>query len=135
MRADPVYLRAIERLRQVLSGLGPGEKDFEEIVAKRDTVLARYGPIFNPQHIPELTAEEFRSFLYIDNNRHWSGLYRTGLGAIADMSALRRALSILLDEDRPIAARLDESLGIVRGLGKAIGTAVLTVAYPTKYGV
>jgi hypothetical protein len=36
-----------------------------------------------------LVKDEFTSFLYIENNCHWSGLYRKGLGAAGDMEKLR----------------------------------------------
>jgi hypothetical protein len=73
--------------------------------------------------------------LYIENNHHWSGLYRKGLGAAEDMNTLRQAITVLLDEDQPIQERLPKALDRVTGLGKAIATAILTVAYPAKYGV
>jgi hypothetical protein len=51
------------------------------------------------------------------------------------MAALRQGLSTLLDENRPLAERLDEAIGSVHGLGKAVATAILLVAYPEQYGV
>ena len=36
---------------------------------------------------------------------------------------------------RPIAERLDEVAEAVHGMGKAIITVILTVAYPDRYGV
>src|SRR5207249_3184628 len=79
--------------------------------------------------------DEFISFLYFENNRHWSGLHRQGFRAAADMGKLRQALGILLDEDRPIRDRFPEALGMVSGFGKASATGILMVAYPDKYGV
>ena len=51
------------------------------------------------------------------------------------MGRLREGLSILLDEERPIAPRFTRALDRVPGLGPAIATAVLQVAYPDRYGV
>jgi hypothetical protein len=73
--------------------------------------------------------------MYFENNRHWSGLYRKGLQAAADMDTLRKALGILLDESKPIQERFPMALGMVGGLGKATATGILTVAYPDVYGV
>lgn len=98
-------------------------------------MLARYQPIFSPAHIPDLTEEEFRSFLYFENNKHWTGLHRQAGRLTVDMNGIRQALAVLLDEERPIAARFDEALGRVKGLGKALASAILLVAYPDRYGV
>jgi hypothetical protein len=122
-------------LRGVLAGFKPGQETYDAIVVPREQVLARYGPVFSPAHIPELTKEEFVSFLYLENNRHWSGLYRTGLGAAKDMKALRRALAILLDEGQSLSERFPQALSMVKGFGKGIATGILVVANPTKYGV
>ncbi len=123
------------KLRGALVRFKPGQRMYDEIVAPRDQVFARYRPIFSAEHLPELTKEEFTSFLYSENNRHWTGLYRQGLGAAGDMERLRQSLGILLDENRPIAQRFPEALDMVAGLGKGIATAILTVAYPESYGV
>jgi hypothetical protein len=106
-----------------------------EIVTPRAEVLARFQPIFDRTHIPNLTADEFRPFLYFDNNHHWTGLHRQVNRITDNMDALRKALLIVTDEGRPIAERLDEVGGAIVGLGKAIITAILTVAFPDKYGV
>jgi len=129
------YTKALGDLRAALTQFKPGQKTYDEIVGPRDQVFAKYQPIFSPDHIAALTKEEFTSFLYFDNNRHWSGLYRKGLGAAANIDALRQALSILLDESKPIQERFPVAMTKVAGLGKATATAILTVAYPGKYGV
>jgi len=135
MSNEEIYSKSLGILRALLARFKPGEKTYDEIVAPRDQVFAMFKPIFSTDHVPNLTKEEFTSFLYFDNNRHWSGLYRTGLGAAADMETLRRALGILLDEGKPIGGRFSEAIGMVPGFGKAIATAILTVAYPDLYGV
>lgn len=135
MSNEANYNEALGKLRATLARFKPGQKTYDEIVGTRDQVFARYQPIFSANHVAEVTKEEFTSFLYIENNRHWSGLYRQGLGAAGDMKTLRQALSVLLDESRPIRERFPEAIGMVRGFGKAIATGILTVAYPDKYGV
>lgn len=116
---------------------GPKDKELQSIIDARDEVLACYQPVFSREHIPNLTQEEFSSFLYFDNNKHWTGLYRHVGKLTAAMKALRHALKILLEESRPIDQRFSELVGssMVKGLGKALATAILLVAYPDRYGV
>lgn len=133
--SEQQYSAILSDLRGKLAAFKPGNKTYDEIVATRDQVFARYQPVFSSEHVPQLSREEFTSFLYFENNHHWSGLYRKGLGAATDMPALRRALAVLLDERKPIRDRFPEALEMVSGLGKATATGILTVAYPQKYGV
>ncbi len=129
------YTKALGDLRAALAQFKPGQETYEEIVTPRDQVFAKYRPIFSLNHIGDLTRDEFTSFLYFENNRHWSGLYRKGLGAAADLNKLRDGLRILLDESKPIRERFPAALTKVTGLGKATATAILTVALPDEYGV
>ena len=135
MADEEQYSKAISELRGIAARFKPGQRIYDEIVGFRDEVLARYHPIFSSDHIPILTKEEFTSFLYSENNHHWSGLYRKGLSAAEDMDTLRQALAVLLDEEQPIRERFPKALDQVTGLGKGIATAILTVAYPVQYGV
>src|SRR4051812_16283252 len=102
MTNEDKYSRVVSDLRAALARMKPGQQTYEEIVRTRADVLARYQPIFSSGHIPSLMAEEFTSFLYFENNHHWSGLYRHGLRAASDMDTLRQALTLLLDEEKPI---------------------------------
>jgi hypothetical protein len=104
-----------------------------EIVQSRDEVLARFQPMFAPAHLPELSAEEFRSFLLFSNNHHWP-LHRQWRKICADMPRLRDALAALLDESRPIAERMEAAMA-VPGLGRGAMTALLLVTHPSTYGV
>ena len=134
--SDAKYSTALGELRSTLARFKqPGQTIYNQIVAPREEVFAKYRPLFSLGHLASLTREEFTSFLYFENNRHWTGLHRQGLGAAADMAELRRSLEILLDESRPIRERFPEALSMVSGFGKATATSVLTVAYPDKYGV
>ena len=108
---------------------------WKQFVDPREQVFERFQPLFAPGHIPKLTEEEFKPFLYAEHNHHWSSLHRQGSRLCADMPKLRKALSTLLDESRPIQARLDEVAGAIKGFGKATITAILHVAHPEKYGV
>jgi len=109
--------------------------DYKDIVGSKEDVLARYQPIFSPEKIREISEEEFYSFLLFENNRHWNGLQRHGPKMMADMKKLREAISIVVDESKPIDKRLDQAIGMVHGLGRAVVTAILLVVFPDKYGV
>ncbi len=130
------WVSALAELRAVLARV-PKETEFQAIVNARDEVLAHYQPIFSPDRLSNLTLEDFSSFLYFENNKHWTGLHRHVGKLTADMNALRQALAILLSENRPIVERFDEVVGasMVRGLGKGLATAILLIAYPDRYGV
>lgn len=127
---------AIGLLRAALGRMPAG---LSTMISAQPVVQARYQPIFRSEGLPKLTKEDFHSFLIYRNNQHWVGLHRKGPEICSDMPRLRRALGILLDESRPIAARLDElSLGgrnAVHGMGRGILTPILLVMYPQKYGV
>src|SRR5262245_57675800 len=122
------YQMALGKLRGILAGLKPGNAVHDEILAGRDQVLARYQPVFrNPD---SLSAEEFKSFLYLENNRHWSGLNRKGWRACEDMPKLRQALKLFLDETQSLDRRFMGGMDLVSGMGKALATAVLLVMFP-----
>src|SRR6266705_727431 len=75
--------------------------------ASQKAALDHYGTYFHPDSLQNITAEGFKAFLLIRNNRHWSGINRQP-NIYADMDRLRKALRILLDETRPIQNRLDQ---------------------------
>jgi len=105
-----------------------------------EEMLARYGQLFDPANIPNLTADEFKSFLAFKNNKHWRAIHRQNRLLTDDIGRLREALSILVDENRPLRERLETLFpkghpGFLKGLGRAVATAILTVVYPEKYGV
>lgn len=127
------YDQAVEKFRGELVKLET-VPILKEIVEFRDEVLARFQPIFSEGHLSQLTEQEFRSFLLIDNNHHWP-LHRSGSKMCADMSLLRSSLLDLLNEEQPIEDRFDRAVERVPGMGKAIVTAILQIAYPKKYGV
>ena len=128
------YATGLSHLRKVLARARTIGK-IAAVGRDRDEVFARYQPLFNPLAIGQISAEEFVSFLYVENNKHWYSLYRQRSNLTADLTRLQRALTLLLDEGQPIASRLEEAVAMVRGLGKAVATAMLLVAYPQQYGV
>ncbi|MGD0517539.1 MAG: hypothetical protein ABSA26_08395, partial [Thermoguttaceae bacterium] len=135
----------IARLRETLTHITADSPNrayitAAEILASKTEVISKYGPIFALQNLDNLTAEEFRSFLLFRNNHHWDSLHRQGGLMTADMGRLRKALKILVNESIPIRSRLDQirpnsQEGMVKGLGRAVITAILQVEYPDKYGV
>ena len=128
------YDLALDKFRKILTN--PEMKQgMKNIIENRDVVLARYQPIFKLENIPMLTEDEFRSFLYFENNRHWSGLYRKGLAISEDMDLLRESLTILLNSKLPLSERYNKAVSKIKGFGKALATAILLVSSPDKYGV
>lgn len=109
-------------------------KDTREIIEAKEEVFARYGPAFQSGKIEAIDEDVLRSFLYFENNRHWSGLNRQVNRVCADMGRTRAALGALVDEVQPLATRMHPVTDI-KGMGKGIITAILHVAYPTQYGV
>lgn len=111
-----------------------------ERIADEKQVIARYGTVFKPENLGHLTAEDFKSFLLIKNNKHWEGIHRHGNKITSDMPKLKNALNILLDESKPIKERLNKLLpkngpAYIKGLGRAVLTPILMVVYPDKYAV
>jgi hypothetical protein len=129
------YMNAIVRLKSELSEFKAGNKTYDDIVPCKQHVFIRYQPVFSYESIPKLSKEDFISFLSFKNNCHWTGLERKGRNAANDLELLHDALRILLNEDMPIQERLPQSTGMITGMGKAIATSILLVAYPQKYGV
>ncbi|MBW2103233.1 MAG: hypothetical protein JRH05_11270 [Deltaproteobacteria bacterium] len=132
--AETVPADVIGKLREAVASL-KGTAIYKEIVEPRDAVLARFQPVFAPDHVTEISEDEFRSFLLLEDNQHWSGLHRQGPRMCADMDRLRGALAILVDESQPVADRLDRAIEMVSGMGKNVASAILLVAQPERYGV
>jgi len=131
---DTIPADEIGKLREAVANF----KDstiYRESVEPREAVLARFQPVFAPDHVPDISENEFRSFLLLENNHHWSGLHRQGPRMCADMERLRHALEILVDENIPVDERLDRAIEMVSGMGKNIASAILLVTQPDRYGV
>lgn len=115
------------------------KKDSQVLRDERE-VIGRYSKVFAPERIKYLTREEFESFLDFKNNRHWSGIHRQKSLITKDFEKLKKALSLLLDESKPLEQRLDFLFpstrpNYIKGLGRAVVTPILMVVYPDKYGV
>ena len=70
--SDTEYRLALDTLRAVLATRDKDE-GLGDIIKGRDACLPRYQPVFSLSEIPRLTAEQFKSFLLFENNKHWSG--------------------------------------------------------------
>lgn len=141
---NPALTFALIKLQDVLElQQEKPHPDYVQITSHRDETLARYQPIFQSDHIPDLTKEEFESFLLYKNNHHWDSLHRVRKHMTANMHLLREALLILLDEMLPVRERLNQirperyfgQHSMVSHLGTPVLTAILMVAHPDKYGV
>ncbi|SNT76804.1 endonuclease NucS domain-containing protein [Paracoccus seriniphilus] len=133
MTLQSIPENAMGRLRAAKAAM-LDRQDTREILEAKDEVLARYSPAFQPDTIGTIDEDVLRSFLYFENNRHWSGLNRQVNRVCGDMPTTRAALFHLVDEARPIAERM-QPVTDIKGMGKGIITAILHVAYPEKYGV
>jgi hypothetical protein len=134
----PVTEDVISSLKKVLNRMAAQTRN------AKDIVLAEYQPIFSFDNLDSLTADDFRSFLLFKNNRHWRGLHRKVRLITEDMNKLRNALKVLIDESKPIENPIENRLDkirpnsgepMVKGLGKAVITAILQTMYPEKYGI
>lgn len=131
--SETISADALGRLRAAKAAMQKNA-EMREILEARDSVVDRYSPQFQPGQIEQIDEKVLRSFLLIENNKHWSGLFRQSNRICADMAATRAALGTLVDESKPIEERTRPATEI-KGLGKGIITAILIVAYPNKYGV
>lgn len=137
MLTDSVMTRdqAVQQLFDVKKTLEQGgDSEYPDLYAK-EKVYGEYQPYFQPGRVEEIKEHEIVSFLKKEHNRHWTGLVRSRNKITSDMEALRNGLSILVDESRPISERFGDAMDRVHGMGTAIATAILHVAYPDKYGV
>ena len=134
MNRSPAFDEAVSKLRASMRLLST-EDELKKIVESKGEVLSRFQPIFNRDHISQLTEQEFSPLLYLEYNHHWSGLHRHLPKIRANMQLLREVLAELLDESKPIEERFNHAVETVPGMGKAIVTAVLQIVFPDDYGV
>lgn len=104
------------------------DPDIERVAQE---VRAEFGPLFTPAGISELDAKKFKEFL----NCNWRNISRHSGEVTADLPLLKKAILILVDGPDPISDRIDEAKPMIHGLGRAAISAILLVAYPTRYGV
>lgn len=82
--------------------------------------------------LDDLTVEDVRRFLDFKVNHHWTGIDRHK-SAINESSL--DAIKDLLRDDRPVSHRINEFTRKVKGIGKAVYSALLYLGYPEKYAV
>ena len=129
------YEEAVEKLREVLHRPKNDVPLYSNIETGKDEVFERFRPIFSAEKIAELTEGEMKAFLLFENNMHWTGLQRQGGRICSNMDKLKKHLGELLDESKSLTQRLDRTVDNIHGMGKAIVTAILLIAFPDKYGV
>lgn len=96
----------------------------------------KWRAIFSLKNIDNLTAEEFRKFLSVRENRSWDGIQRQS-SVYRDINKLRRTLKYLVsglnDQSlEEIKEKLDNILGQdgeykIKGLGRAVVTAIMHI--------
>ncbi len=131
---EGIYAEALGELRGQLARFRTAGQ-YDQAQTDKTDVLAWFQPLFAPEHLPQLTAEQFIPFLNYKNNRHWFGLSRLSGRLTSDMDSLRAGLALLVDESQPIEERMNSALTDVDHLGKGVATPILMVNYPEKYGV
>ena len=132
--ANTVPADVIGTLREAVVGMRQSEI-YKEVVEPKEAVLERFQPVFTIENVLKISEDEFCSFLLFDNNHHWTGLHRQNSRMCSDMDKLRNALTLLINNERPVAERLDESIEMVHGMGKNVATAILLITQPELYGV
>lgn len=131
---DAKLIFALDQLKPHLNRLKEGG-ELEKIQKEKLQVLEKFGPLLNQANLSNLKMEEIRPFFYYEYNRHWNGLYRQVNRVLEHPSTFRTTLAMLLDEAQPIEQRMTGAIQTIKGMGTAIATAFLTVAYPASYGV
>jgi len=111
------------------------QKLFGKVDEERNKVINRFQPLFSKENVLSISKDEFTSFLFVKNNYHWSSLYRQKNVLLGDFEGLRMNLYKLVDESFPITERYTEIIKSVKGMGRALMTAILLVSFPNKYGV
>lgn len=134
MNRSHEFDEAVSRLKGLKGRLSTNE-ELKGIVESKREVLGRFQPIFKRDRLPHLTEQDFSPLLYLENNRHWSGLHRHLPKIRANIPKLRETLVELLDESKPIEKRFNDAVEDVPGMGKAIVTAILQIVFPDEYGV
>ena len=101
--------QAVETLRKLLDKLRakppssvPEDWNLAQMMAFKARVIPTYGPAFSPPAVAKLPQQTFLEFLQFKNNHHWRGLDRSGAAITKDMNRLRAALTLLVDESKPL---------------------------------
>jgi hypothetical protein len=141
---DPRVTFAVIKLQDALEALPAAVlKQFHNQAGQQREMLARWQSLFVAEHLPTLAKAEFESFLKAGHFLHGDGSERSARRMTEDMARLRRALTILTDEDRPVAARLNAirpdiywgAHSATAHLSLPVLTTVLHVSAPQRYGI
>ena len=129
-----------QRLRYFSPGKGIVFDDVSLWIKARKEAYAGFREKFSRDKMVDWQKfhEDFREFLYFENNYSWTTLYRRGLEALSNLKKLWELLTFLQDESIDIRIRVGEGLRgryHCRGIGRNILTALLHTFYPDKYGV
>ena len=120
-----------EALGRIRAAHARARKDEEVrgIIEARDEVFARYSPMFQPGVIGTIDEDEFRSFLYFGNNKHWTGLHRLMNRICADMDAALAALGLVPEFRRgtPIGERYEAVNGVLRDIAAEVNVDLWTL--------
>jgi hypothetical protein len=98
----PFSILLLDDLKVMPPSPKPEGWNFSQLVEAKSLVVPRYGPIFSAQNVGKLSREDFLKFLEFKTNRHWRGLDRHSGDLTKDMSRLRVALALLVDESKPL---------------------------------
>lgn len=114
------------------------ERNVLKLRLEEQELLGYWAVIFSPKGVATLTKQDMTGFLSYGQNKRWREISKDNV--TADMERLRAALTVLIDESRPLAERLNmlepgRGLLAVAHLGKAKLTPLLLVSNPSKYGV
>ncbi len=120
-----------------LARLRDAQKNVFEKRLQEQEVLETYGFVFRRENIANLTAGDVEAFFRYEFNHRWRNLVRREI--TTDMERLREGLILLLDDERPLPARLDILVPrsgplFVPYLGPAHVSAILLVTHPRTYG-
>lgn len=139
---DEIRSRFNEFLKMTDLEVGEGitEKTVFSLMEARYRAKHYFMDKFHPDHLSDLTQNDFEGFLYFKNNRAWTMLYRQGRQLLTDMDSVRRNIEHLQDENMSIKARIRDVMRggdlWVKGFGKNITSGILhTCDSDDKYGV
>jgi len=110
--------------------------EIEKGVMEKKEVYSKFGERF--RKIANLSDEEIeelvRNFLKFESNRHWTGLQRQVPNLLKDMKKLREVLEAIANDDIPLEEKVKKAKEL-RGMGKAIFSAILHVSSSGKYAI
>ncbi len=131
-----------QQIHEIEQALKPflSKTQTDERRSQVEEVNRRFGNVFCKDRIGDLTEEDFVEFTKFSINHRWNGIHRHNGKILKNFSKLKKALTILVDESKPISERLDYLRPpgggtVVPGLGRSVFTAILAVCYPDKYPV